>query len=320
MIRLLYPGGKTKALTFSYDDGKIHDRRLVKLFNTHGLKATFHLNSGLLEHPGTISRQEAASLYDGHEVACHGVLHAFPSQLSNPALVREFLDDRIALEQCTGRFITGLSYAYGDHSPEVRAAAHAAGLLYARTVRSTGKFFPPADFLQWDPTCHHARALDDAALTDAFLEAPGDTYPMLYYIWGHSYEFERDHTWEQMESLCRRLAGRDDIWYVTNIDYYHYLQAARRLVYSAQGDRVYNPTGIKVWVCEQWPGPHSVKIPAAFIRCFREAADMSFLTVPTDGIATVFHATDSRVTRSHLCGTDGSGIRWRFCDGANADA
>ena len=41
MIRLLYPGGKTKALTFSYDDGKIHDRRLVKLFNTHGLKATF---------------------------------------------------------------------------------------------------------------------------------------------------------------------------------------------------------------------------------------------------------------------------------------
>lgn len=43
---------------------------------------------------------------------------------------------------------------------------------------------------------------------------------------------------------------------------------------------------------------------------------MSFLTVPTDGIATVFHATDSRVTRSHLCGTDGSGIRWRFCDGA----
>lgn len=214
------------------------------------MKATFHLNSGLLEHPGTISRQEAASLYDGHEVACHGVLHAFPSQLSNPALVREFLDDRIALEQCTGRFITGLSYAYGDHSPEVRAAAHAAGLLYARTVRSTGKFFPPADFLQWDPTCHHARALDDAALTDAFLEAPGDTYPMLYYIWGHSYEFERDHTWEQMESLCRRLAGRDDIWYVTNIDYYHYLQAARRLVYSAQGDRVYNPTGIKVWVCD----------------------------------------------------------------------
>ena len=95
-----------------------------------------------------------------------------------------------------------------------------------------------------------SRALDDAALTDAFLEAPGDTYPMLYYIWGHSYEFERDHTWEQMESLCRRLAGRDDIWYVTNIDYYHYLQAARRLVYSAQGDRVYNPTGIKVWVCD----------------------------------------------------------------------
>ena len=29
----VFPGGKFKVLTFSYDDGKIEDRRLVKLFN-----------------------------------------------------------------------------------------------------------------------------------------------------------------------------------------------------------------------------------------------------------------------------------------------
>lgn len=43
---------------------------------------------------------------------------------------------------------------------------------------------------------------------------------------------------------------------------------------------------------------------------------MSALTVPIDGVSTVFHAADSRVTRSHLCGTDGFGIRWRCCNGA----
>ena len=40
--------GKMKALTFSYDDGTLQDRRLVEIFNKYGLKATFNLNSGLL--------------------------------------------------------------------------------------------------------------------------------------------------------------------------------------------------------------------------------------------------------------------------------
>ena len=44
-----YPGGKFKALTFSYDDGTIHDRRLVEIFNQNGCKGTFHLNSGIME-------------------------------------------------------------------------------------------------------------------------------------------------------------------------------------------------------------------------------------------------------------------------------
>ena len=31
-----YPGGKHKALTFSFDDGCVEDRRLVALFNQYG--------------------------------------------------------------------------------------------------------------------------------------------------------------------------------------------------------------------------------------------------------------------------------------------
>ena len=43
---LRYPGGLTKALTFSYDDGVEQDMRLVKLLDDHGVKGTFNLNSG----------------------------------------------------------------------------------------------------------------------------------------------------------------------------------------------------------------------------------------------------------------------------------
>lgn len=28
-----FPGGKAKALTMSYDDGKVQDRRLIDIFN-----------------------------------------------------------------------------------------------------------------------------------------------------------------------------------------------------------------------------------------------------------------------------------------------
>ena len=35
---MLFPGGKKKAMTFSYDDGVIQDRRLVELFNRYHVK------------------------------------------------------------------------------------------------------------------------------------------------------------------------------------------------------------------------------------------------------------------------------------------
>ena len=74
-----YPGGKHKALTMSYDDGRIFDRRLIDIFNRYGIKGTFHLNSGLFQRvdngTGRIQPEEVAEVYKGHEVACHTVSH-----------------------------------------------------------------------------------------------------------------------------------------------------------------------------------------------------------------------------------------------------
>ena len=44
-----FPGGKHKALTMSYDDGRTQDRRLIEIFNKYGIRGTFHLNSGLMD-------------------------------------------------------------------------------------------------------------------------------------------------------------------------------------------------------------------------------------------------------------------------------
>lgn len=57
-----FPGGKHKVLTLSYDDGKVQDRRLVKIFNKYGIKATFNLNSGLTDME-TVFRKKNGLLY-----------------------------------------------------------------------------------------------------------------------------------------------------------------------------------------------------------------------------------------------------------------
>ena len=55
---LKFPGGKTRALTFSYDDGVSQDMRLVTLFNLYGLKGTFNLNSGIQSRENTWQNQD----------------------------------------------------------------------------------------------------------------------------------------------------------------------------------------------------------------------------------------------------------------------
>lgn len=190
-MEFTYPQGLKKALTFSYDDGREFDRRLVEIFNQHGLKGTFHLNSGTLglhaPNGDFVAPGEVKELYQGHEVAVHTVSHLHPMSSPLSQVSREIAEDRKALEALTGGLVVGMSYPYGCYSDEVVAVAKAQGILYSRTTVATGEFHLPADFLRWHSTCHHGdpRLLD---LGKKFLAAP-DMGLSLMYVWGHSFEF-----------------------------------------------------------------------------------------------------------------------------------
>ena len=104
------------------------------------------------------------------------------------------------------------------------------------------------------PTAHH----DNPALmeyADQFLslqpDAPNAYFatriPRLFYLWGHSYEFQNHHNWDRLDAICEKLGGKDDIWYATNIEIYDYVRAYDSLQFSADGTRVYNPTLMTVW-------------------------------------------------------------------------
>lgn len=252
-MKFLYPQGKKKALTFSYDDGQIYDRQLVEIWNHFGLRGTVHLNSGNIgmygEHEEFVTAQELSKLYAAHEVACHGVYHKNLGILTKQQIIAEIGKDRCALEKLTGRMVQGFSYAFGNYSEEIKNIASSLGIKYARTVNSTGGFFPPVDFMEWHPTCHHNDRLLERG--DEFLEVPEYIELPLMYVWGHSFEFARDNNWELMERFAEKISGKDDIWYASNLEVCNYLRAIRSLESSMDGRFIHNPTAIPVWLCKE---------------------------------------------------------------------
>ncbi len=253
-----FPGGKHKALTLSYDDGKEQDRRLIALFNRYGIKATFHLNSGLFADPKRIKPGEIAELYKGHEVACHTVTHPTIARCPLPEVAEEVLEDRRALESIVGYPVRGLSYPNGSLSKEIETLLPLCGIRYSRVVGSSDSFALPENPYRWQATCHHNHRLQE--LGEQFVALYKQQYLYLMYVWGHSYEFDDKNNWDVMENFCALVGGRDDIWYCTNIEFMDAMDDAARLQYSADNTFVYNPNARDCWIRVNDGAP--IRIPA----------------------------------------------------------
>jgi peptidoglycan/xylan/chitin deacetylase (PgdA/CDA1 family) len=242
----LFPGGKIKALTMSYDDGTVDDRRLVEIFNRYGVRGTFHLNSGNVGKPGKVTPEEIPSLYAGHEVSAHSVSHPHLTSVPTESVAVEMLEDRKALEQWVGYPVKGMSYPYGSFNDEVVAILPALGIEYARTVKAHGNFSMPDDFLRWPATCHHRERLLEHAQN--FVNHTKRGKMALLYVWGHSYEFDRNQNWELIEQFCQMVGNQDSIWYATNWEVMQYVKAVKSLQFTVLRDIVHNPSAISVWI------------------------------------------------------------------------
>lgn len=248
-----FPNGKAKALTMSYDDGKVEDIRLVEIFNKYGIKGTFNLNYGIMisdqtgqKHP-RIPKEKIADLYAGHEIATHTMTHPTIARCPMTEVAEEILEDRKGLEEITNSVIRGHAYPNGSYNKEIESLFRHLGIAYARVTETTGEFELPDNPMEWKATCHH----DDPKLMEYakfFADFSKDQYLKLMYVWGHSYEFADNDNWEVIEEFCKLMGGRDDIWYATNIEIIDYMEAAGNLRFSADYSRVYNPSAQSVWL------------------------------------------------------------------------
>lgn len=272
-VYVAYPEGRNKAFTLSYDDGWDCDRPLVEMMRSRGVKGTFHLNSGRIpdepqpyeENPWRrLTWKECLELYgDDMEIAVHGAMHPRWTELSTYDAMLDILDDRRALERATGRIIRGASYPFGKYNDEVVELLRLADIQYCRAVQTTGdlKLKADVDWLRFEGTCRHK---DPELMTYAekFCAAPHNYTLLLFYVWGHSYEFVRHNNLHVMEQLLDKVSGREDVWYATNIEIVEYLKTAGRLVYNMDETIVRNPTDLDVWL-RITPGDTLVKVPAA---------------------------------------------------------
>lgn len=255
-IFMRFPGGKRKALTLSYDDGVEQDIRLIDIMKEHGLKGTFNINSGLYAPEGMaypagqvhrkMSKSMAQEVYlsSGMEVAVHGLTHPYLEQLPENMCTYEVLQDRTNLEETYGCFIRGMAYPFGRYSDSVIASLKQCGIVYSRTTVSTEKFDIPTDWLRLPATCHH-RNPKLMELARKFVENDFKRTPGLFYLWGHSYEFDYnvpDNNWSIIEEFAEFIGNREDIWYATNIEIYDYIAAYKQLIFGTDRKTVYNPT------------------------------------------------------------------------------
>lgn len=202
-----------KYVLLSFDDGTVHDKKLVKLLNKYNIPGTFNLNSGLedfvWEFEGhDVVRQklsETVEQYRGHEIASHSLTHPPLDTLYPPQLRREVEEDCTALKRIFGVQELGFGVPFtvcGER--EIRIIRR-----FVRYIRLSEY----ADSFELPPDPYHIpiHALyDDEDVREKIAEFARNELPdSLFVLAGHSYELEFLHHWDHMESLLQYIKGFD---------------------------------------------------------------------------------------------------------------
>ena len=205
--------------------------------------------TGTVSH-NNIPMDEIKQVYINHEVASHTVNHPTLRELPDDQVVSEVLEDAVSLETIAGKKVYGLAYPNGYGLPDPIVIEQLTGrkyvpsekdklflenehrvsnlirnhtdLYYGRTTKSTYSFDLQDNLLEFNPTVAHRETEERWELAKRFVELETDK-PQIYYIWGHSYEFDvSEKAWQDFERLCEYLAGRNDVFYGTNDQVFKY--------------------------------------------------------------------------------------------------
>lgn len=195
-----------------WDDGVTTDLRLTEILRRHGATATFNLNAGLhgavrghgWTYRGTevrrLARQELAAVYEGFTIANHTLTHPHLDELPLEQARREIAEGRERLQQWFGQPVSGFAYPFGTFNAAVESLVQEAGHVYARTVETSERPFPPDRPMALRTNGH----VLSPALWERYEQAKSSG---VFYFWGHSYELIDEGMWASFEDMIRRISA-----------------------------------------------------------------------------------------------------------------
>ncbi len=236
-------GTPKKYITIRFDDCTTQDIRIIEMFKQYNLDcATFYINTGLLgvtwEWVGNVyntttpvhtrlnREQIETGIYDGFDVAVHTLSHTSLKNLSKREVAAEVTKDAANIENIFGYKPVGMAWPGGDTEwteDTVRYVKESTDIRFGICTTATNSFDLPEHFLTWYPTCA-INSYNSLSLLQSFLNAELGEEDMLYFAWGHGYEFDLSNCWntlDRMLSMISEAAAEDDsIVLVTNSEFY----------------------------------------------------------------------------------------------------
>jgi len=255
-MEILKDKAKKIIVTTSWDDGHQLDLRLLALLNKYKLKGTFYIPQKInyliaKNKPFTqLNQEQIQEISRFQEVAAHTLNHVYLCQIPLIEAEKEIKGSKEWLEDIIGQPVKMFSYPRGVFNDEIVDMVSKSGFLGARTTQPFSidlkdrflmgttlqvyphflnnqewsiffrtklagrRFFlnlkgvlglglPINSFFSWS---HLAENLFNHTRKKGGI----------WHLWGHSWEIERYHLWDDLEEIFEYLSNQEGILYLTN--------------------------------------------------------------------------------------------------------
>ena len=207
-----------KYFIFSIDDGTIYDQKVIEIFNKYHISATFNLNSGLQDFiwykddkpVKRLSLLKNKDLYKGHEVASHSLTHPHMTMCPDEVLYKEVKEDINNLESIFNKKVSTFAFPFHDFDERcINFIKDNCGVSCIRVSEIDRSYNFPID--QYHIKMTSINVKEALSMIDDFINSNGS----LFVFVSHSYDFEFDNTYDELEKLCQKVKQCKDIKVIT---------------------------------------------------------------------------------------------------------
>ena len=228
----------------SWDDGNKLDFKLLSLLEKYNLCGTFYFCKSTTEFDNNMIKD----IFLKYEVGAHTLTHPKLTEISKNRAIEEIRKSKSWLEDIIGEKVSMFCYPYGIYDEQLKKEVEKIGFAGARTADNfrfdvgkdsfsipvTLQVFPfpvfpsknhkfnfivcrnwayfqnikrlklqPLSLMSWSNL---------AIASFDHVEKYGGTY----HIWGHSWEIEKYHMWNDLEAVFQYVGNRSNCEYVNN--------------------------------------------------------------------------------------------------------